>query len=194
MLTGRRWHGPRAGAIRSHRDGPGVTLGAVDVRIDPLDERGLGDLLEAAVAGADPAEVLPAAAGATWDDTLRARFLAFHRGRALAPDPVERTWVVRADGHAVGALRLEPGPDGDEVGIWLVRDARGRGLGSAAVRQLLGPAAAQRGAAGAAGTPLIARTTAANRAALGLLRALGAVTAPGTDGAVTARFPTDDHD
>ena len=172
----------------------------MDVRIDPLDERGLGDLLEAAVAGADPAEVLPATAGATWDDGLRARFLAFHRGRALAPDPVERTWVVRADGHAVGALRLEPGPGGDEVGIWLVRDARGRGLGSAAVRQLLGPAAAQQGAAGAvgavgaAGAPLVARTTAANRAALGLLRALGAVTAPGTDGAVTARFPSDDHD
>ncbi|SFO01053.1 Protein N-acetyltransferase, RimJ/RimL family [Pseudonocardia ammonioxydans] len=164
----------------------------MDVRIDPLDERGLADLLDAAVAGADPAEVLPAAAGATWDDGLRARFLAFHRGRALAPDPVERTWVVRADGDAVGALRLEPGPDGDEVGIWLVRDARGRGLGAAAVRQLLGPGQLA-GPVGAAGTPLVARTTTANRAALGLLRALGAVTAPGTDGAVTARFPSDDH-
>lgn len=165
----------------------------MDVRIDPLDERGLADLLAAAVAGADPAEVLPAAADATWDDRMRDRFRAFHRGRALAADPVERTWVIRADGHAVGALRLEPGPDGDEVGIWLVRDARGRGLGAAAVRRLLGPGTLA-GPVGAARTPLVARTTAADRAALGLLRALGAVTAPGTDGAVTARFPSDDHD
>ncbi|WP_222131172.1 GNAT family N-acetyltransferase [Pseudonocardia sp. C8] len=160
----------------------------MEVHLTPLDVAGLGELLEAAVAGADPAEVMPAPPGATWDGDRRAGFLAFHRERGLAPDPVERTWVIRVDGRAAGALRLEPGPAGAELGIWLGRTHRGRGVAVRAVRALL----ADRSVV-APGAPLVARTTAANTGALALLRALGAVTAPGTDGAVTARLRTDDH-
>jgi hypothetical protein len=42
---------------------------------------------------------------------------------------VERTWVVDVDGVAVGAARLERHGDAVEAGIWLSRDARGRGTG-----------------------------------------------------------------
>ncbi|MBP2371110.1 GNAT family N-acetyltransferase [Pseudonocardia parietis] len=160
----------------------------MDVRIRPLDERGLADLLEAAVAGTAPAEVMPCPPGATWDDELRTGFLAFHRARALAADPVERTWVIRVDGCAAGALRLEPVGGASEIGIWLARGARGRGAGTAAVRLVLDDESVI-----APGTPLVARTTAANTAALGLLGALGAAITPGTEGAVTAQVRTDDH-
>ena len=159
----------------------------VDVRIDPLDERGLAELLDAAVAGADPGEVMPAWPGAVWDDRLRSGFLAFHRRRSLGPDPVERTWVVRVDGRAAGAVRLEPGPDGTEFGIWLARGARGRGAGTAAVRLLTATAGP------GSGGPLVARTTASNVAAPGLLRALGARWAPGGEGAVALPTGTVDH-
>jgi RimJ/RimL family protein N-acetyltransferase len=160
-----------------------------DVVLVALDEAGLADLLEAAVAGAAPAEVMPAPEGADWDDRLRAGFLAFHRGRALAAEPVERTWVVRVGGRAAGAVRVEPGAGGHEVGIWLARDDRGRGTGTAALRLLRAEQSAV-----ASGAPLVARTTASNHGARGLLRTLGAATAPGTEGTVTARLCTVDHD
>ncbi|BBF99570.1 MULTISPECIES: GNAT family N-acetyltransferase [Pseudonocardia] len=160
----------------------------MDVRIDPLDERGLAELLDAAVRGADPGEVMPAGPGAVWDAALRSGFLAFHRSRSLGPAPVERTWVIRVDGRAAGAVRLQPGPDDTELGIWLARGARGRGAGTAAVRQLLATAAGP-----GSGVPLVARTTASNVAALGLLRALGADPEPGGEGAVTLPTATVDH-
>ncbi|ALL74475.1 MULTISPECIES: GNAT family N-acetyltransferase [unclassified Pseudonocardia] len=169
---------------------PGTDSGTdPDVALVPLDEAGLAELLEAAVAGAAPAEVMPAPDGAGWDERLRTGFLAFHRGRALAADPVERTWVVRSGGRAAGAVRVEPGADGDEVGIWLARGDRGRGTGTAALRLLRSEQSVA-----ASGAPLVARTTASNHGARGLLRTLGAATAPGTEGTVTARLPTVDHD
>lgn len=181
----------------------------MDVTLHRLNEPGLAELLAAAVAGAEPAEVMAAPHGATWDDALRAGFVAFHRARSLGPDPVESTWVVRVDGVAAGAVRLEParpGPaagargaavtgDGPEVGLWLGRGHRGHGVGRSAVLA----AAAEAATAGWSG-PLVARTTAGNAGALGLLRALGApATGPGDaagpdggtgpEGAVTARIP-----
>lgn len=177
----------------------------MDVTLHPLDEPGLAALLAAAVEGAEPAEVMPAEPGASWDDARRTAFLAFHRARSLAADPVERTWVVRVAGVAAGAVRVEPppgrvahhvGPDapagqgtchstgGSEIGLWLGRGFRGRGLGRAAVSAVRDVVAG----------PLVARTTAGNAAALGLLRTLGAVPegdgprGDSPEGAVTARI------
>jgi RimJ/RimL family protein N-acetyltransferase len=82
---------------------------------------------------------------------------------------VERTWVIDADGAAVGAARLEPHGDAVEAGIWLARDARGRGIGKRVTALLLEEARAS----GAA--RFIASTTAANHSARALLAGTGAV-------------------
>ncbi|MBW0102220.1 GNAT family N-acetyltransferase [Pseudonocardia sp. KRD-291] len=101
-----------------------------------------------------------------WTAAQRAEFRAFHRRRSLATaTPVERTFVVLADGRAAGAARLEPVADGVEIGIWLARPWRGRGVGGRVVHLL---------AARAGGRELVAETTSGNAAALRLLRTLGA--------------------
>ncbi|MFJ7218169.1 GNAT family N-acetyltransferase [Amycolatopsis sp. NPDC098790] len=140
------------------------------ITLTPLDEPALARLLEAAVAGADPLDVMPPVDGPPgWIAARRAAFLDFHRGRSLNPaTAVERTWVVDADGIAVGAARLERHGDAVEAGIWLSRDARGRGIGRE-VTQLLLAEARSSGA-----TRFIASTTPENRGARSLLAGLGA--------------------
>jgi len=135
------------------------------IALTPLDEAALARLLEAAVAGADPLEVMPPVDGPPgWTPARRDAFLAFHRARTA----VERTWVIDADGAAVGAARLEPHGDAVEAGIWLARDARGRGIGKRVTALLLEEARAS----GAA--RFIASTTAANHSARALLAGTGA--------------------
>ncbi|MGW3967283.1 GNAT family N-acetyltransferase [Amycolatopsis sp. NPDC005003] len=138
--------------------------------LTPLDEAALARLLEAAVAGADPLEVMPPVDGPPgWTPARRAAFLAFHRVRCLDPaTAVERTWVVDADGEAAGAARLEPRGDAVEAGIWLARAARGRGIGREVTALLLAEAR-KTGAAG-----FVASTTAGNHGARALLSGLGA--------------------
>lgn len=153
----------------------------MSVTLRPLDEPLLVALLDAAVAGAEPAEVMPPVAGAAgWSDAARAAFLTFHRSRSVgAVAPVERTWVILEGETVVGAGRLEPVADGLEVGLWLARGARGRGIGHAAVRELV---------ARAGGRPVVAATTADNTAAVAVLRDLGAVLVE-SDDAVHAVLP-----
>ena len=141
------------------------------IALTPLDEAALARLLEAAVAGADPLEVMPPVDGPPgWTSARRDAFLAFHRARSLDPaTAVERTWVIDAGGTAVGAARLEPHDDAVEAGIWLARDARGRGIGKQVTALLL----AEARASGAA--RFIASTTAANHSARALLSGTGAV-------------------
>ncbi|MFC8047730.1 GNAT family N-acetyltransferase [Nocardia sp. NPDC057353] len=136
-----------------------------DIALQPLTEGNLPALLAAAVAGADPLEVMaPVPGPAGWTAERRAAFLAFHRGRGLAAEPVELTYVVLLRGAVVGAARLQPAGAGElETGIWLARDARGRGVGRALVT-LLRAAAEQAGAA-----RMIATTTPENAAARGLM-------------------------
>ncbi|WP_324198591.1 GNAT family N-acetyltransferase [Nocardia brasiliensis] len=114
------------------------------VGLEPLTEGNLPLLLAAAVADADPLEVMPPVAGATgWDAVSEQAFLDFHRGRALRPDaPVEYTYVITVDGRAVGAARLEPGEHGVEAGVWIGRSQRGRGVGKTVAEQLRAAAAA----------------------------------------------------
>ncbi|MDT0345233.1 GNAT family N-acetyltransferase [Streptomyces litchfieldiae] len=156
------------------------------VVLRPLDEELLEALLSAAVAGADPAEVMPPVPGPEgWTAERRAAFRQFHRTRSLSAAPVERTWavVVAAPERVVGAARLAPLPDGAvEAGLWLARAHRGAGVGGAVLRRLVELARA----AGAAA--LVAETTADNAAMRRILAGLGA-TATVRGGAVTARLP-----
>ncbi|MBE1463301.1 GNAT family N-acetyltransferase [Kibdelosporangium phytohabitans] len=141
-----------------------------DVTLTPLDEESLVRLLVAAVADADPLEVMPPVDGPDgWTDRRRDAFLAFHRHRTLDPaTAVERTWVIDVDGAAAGAARLERHGDDVEAGIWLGRTRRGQGVGKR-VMQLLLDAAKQGGAA-----RFVASTTADNHSARSLLDGLGA--------------------
>ncbi|WP_233223507.1 GNAT family N-acetyltransferase [Amycolatopsis sp. CA-128772] len=151
----------------------------------PLDEAALARLLEAAVAGADPLEVMPPVEGPPgWTRVRREAFLAFHRARSLNPaTAVERTWVIDTDGTAVGAARLEPHGDAVEAGIWLSRQARGRGIG----RQVTALLLAEARATGAA--RFVASTTADNHGARALLSGTGAaLTAEGDEVAANLRL------
>lgn len=155
-----------------------------DVELVPIDGPVLAALLAAAVAGAEPGEVLPPVDGPPgWTDARREAFRAYHRSRRSGLDGPHRelTLAVRADGRAVGAGRLvawrEPG--WLEVGLWLVRAVRGRGVGTRALELLV----EQSVAAGALG--VVAETTVDNSAAVGALRRAGAdldPVAPGSAG------------
>lgn len=170
---------------RSRGPSPGHhTLYVIEVALSPLDEPALARLLDAAVAGADPLEVMPPVDGAPgWTPERRAAFLEFHRARSLNPaTAVERTWVVDVDGEAVGAARLQPHGDAVEAGIWLSRASRGRGIGTRVTALLL----AEARTTGAA--RFLASTTAGNRGARALLVSAGAALI--TDGdEVTAELP-----
>ncbi|GII80631.1 hypothetical protein Sru01_56130 [Sphaerisporangium rufum] len=143
-----------------------------DVTLRRLDEDVLADLLAAAVAGADPLEVMPPVAGPPgWTPERREAFLDFHRARSLSATPVETTYAIVAGGTVAGAARLRPVdgvPGAVETGVWIDRPRRGTGVG----RAVLGLLVAEARAAGA--TRLHADTTAGNQAARSLLARLGA--------------------
>ncbi|WP_245664037.1 GNAT family N-acetyltransferase [Nocardia arthritidis] len=143
----------------------------IHVTLEPLDERCLTDLLHAAVADADPGEVMPVEEpGGGWDADRTAGFLAFHRGRALASPPIESTYGIRVDGEVVGAARLCPLPDvpgAAEAGVWIGRSRRGTGIGTAVLGGLIERARAEGYA------KLLVSTTADNTAVLRMLAARG---------------------
>jgi RimJ/RimL family protein N-acetyltransferase len=166
------------------RPTPRVPVAPVSLR--PLDESTLPALLAAAVAGADPLEVMPPVPGpGGWTAERRAAFLRFHRSRALAPEPVEATYLVLAGDEVAGAARLEPlAADGVvEAGMWLARRHRGRGVGTAVLGLLL--ECARAGGA----TRVVASTTAGNTAMRRVLAAHGARLTEGPSGEVTGRLP-----
>ncbi|WP_329255614.1 GNAT family N-acetyltransferase [Actinoallomurus sp. NBC_01490] len=135
------------------------------VTLRPIDEELLPRVLEAAVGGADPAEAMPPVPGPPgWTPERRAAFGDFHRTVAGT------TYAVMTGGEVIGATRLTPAeaPGAAEIGIWLTREARGKGHGVEALHLLIEEARA-RGT-----TALIAETDAANAPAVGLLRTLGA--------------------
>lgn len=135
------------------------------VTLQPIDDDLLPRLLDVAATDADPAEVMPPVAGPPgWNDARRNAFAEHHRPAA------GRAYAVLVDGDIAGAARLTPteAPGGAEAGIWLVRSIRGKGLGTEAMRLLIDEARAQGASA------LVAETNAANAAAVGVLRTLGA--------------------
>ncbi|KZB85975.1 GNAT family N-acetyltransferase [Amycolatopsis regifaucium] len=158
------------------------------VELVAVDEFVLEALVRAAVEDASADDVTPPlTAGGAWNDERIAWLRDYHRDRraGLAGPCGECTWAVRAEGMIVGAVRLALGPSGDaaaELGIWLTRSTRGRGIGAAAVRLLIDEAAA------AGVVTLSASTRASNHAALRILRSAGFTTdQPSPDGAVEAR-------
>ncbi len=111
------------------------------VELRPLDEDLLDELLTRAVADAAPEEVMPEVPGPPgWTLPRREAFLAFHRARmaGLAGPVREQGFAVMAEGRPVGVGRVaaldEPGTY--EIGVWIGRSARGRGIAAAAVRAL----------------------------------------------------------
>ncbi|HEV7975558.1 GNAT family N-acetyltransferase [Amycolatopsis sp.] len=150
----------------------------ISVRLIELDEAQLARLLEAAVADADPLEVMPPVDGPDgWNDRRRQAFLEFHRGRSIGTDhPVETTYVIEVDDQVIGAARLESTGDDVEAGVWIGRSWRGRGAGRLVAAELLAMAR-KTGAA-----RFIASTTAGNSAARKPLGGIGAgLTTDGDD-------------
>ncbi|CAM3949692.1 GNAT family N-acetyltransferase [Nocardia ninae] len=154
------------------------------VRLEPLTEGNLTLLLDAAVADADPLEVMPPVDGAPgWNAARRDAFLDFHRGRALrAEHPVEYTYLIAVGDRIVGAARLQPGEDGLEAGVWIGRSDRGRGVGRAVAEQLRA-VAVEIGA-----HQVVATTTVDNSAARKLL---WSATSTVDGGTVTAKLALD---
>ena len=145
-----------------------------DVELVLLTEANLTDLLDSAVADADPDEVMPTVDGPPgWNEGRRDAFRRFHRARSIAAaQPVETTYVITVEGGVVGAARLEPVSDsrgsGVELGMWIGRSQRGRGVGRAVVAQLVALAE------GTGAQRIVASTTTGNVAAQQLLRGIGA--------------------
>ena len=106
-----------------------------------MDEGLLDELLTRAVADAAPEEVMPEVSGAPgWTLARREAFLAFHRARrdGLTGPEREQGFAVIAEGRPVGVGRIRAldAPGTYEIGIWIGRSARGRGIAGAAVRAL----------------------------------------------------------
>ncbi|MET7832936.1 Protein N-acetyltransferase, RimJ/RimL family [Micromonospora sediminicola] len=143
------------------------------VRLEPVDERNLEPLLSVAAAEAEPEDVMPPVdAPAGWSLARRDAFREFHRASfgGLAGPTRTAMYAVVSGGEVVGMVRMarrdEPGVV--ETGMWLGRSARGRGLGAAALRELLHAAAA------AGMHTVVADTTPDNAGALSVLRRCGA--------------------
>lgn len=163
-----------------------------DVRLTPMRDELLEPLLSAAVAEAEPGEVMPPVPGpAGWTAARRDAFREFHRshfGGGQVGPAGSIMYAVTVGGDVVGGVRLTrlDTPVGVvETGIWLGRSARGRGIASAALRAVLDEAV-RLGA-----HLVVARTTPANRAAINLLRRSGAVIGV-EQGQVQARFWLDE--
>ncbi|MEV6816503.1 GNAT family N-acetyltransferase [Micromonospora sp. NPDC051296] len=143
------------------------------IRLEPVDEKNLEPLLSVAVAEAEPADVMPpVAAPAGWSHARREAFREFHRASFGGLEAPNRTamYAIQAGGEVVGMIRMSrrDEPDAVEVGMWLGRSARGQGIGSAALRELLNLAAA------AGMRSVVADTDPENRGALSALAKCGA--------------------
>ena len=155
--------------------------------IEPIDETMLDSLLHVAVTDADPDDVMPPIDGPPgWTVARQEAFRRYHCDRASGLQGANRElgYAVVADGAVVGAARLARQDDGRfEVGVWLGRSARGRGVGTALIGLLLERARDL-------GGTVVAETTASNAGALAILRRHGArLSPPDGDGSVHAELP-----
>jgi RimJ/RimL family protein N-acetyltransferase len=156
------------------------------VRLTAIDNEEIVDaLLTVAVAEAEPTDVMPPVAGPPgWTAERREAFRAFHRTfyeGLVGPNRTIMFGVVVAD-QLVGMIRLRRRDvESVETGMWLGRSARGRGIGTAALRAVVAEATA------VGARTMVAETTSANHAALAALRRCGAMlTADATSDKVTA--------
>jgi RimJ/RimL family protein N-acetyltransferase len=156
-----------------------------DVQLGGLDDDALAQLVLNAVPDTAIREVMPLTPGpATWTPQRLREFISFHEGRrgGLHGPIGEISFVVLVDGVASGIVRLQRvAPESLEVGMWLARSVRGRGIGG----QVLADVALKAAEFGA--RTLVANTTTPNRAALAALTRIGAdIHAPTPDGRVGA--------
>jgi RimJ/RimL family protein N-acetyltransferase len=156
------------------------------VRLRAVDESTLSDLVRVALADAAPDEVTPPLTpGEDWTPERISWLTAFHTDRrsGLEGPAREATWAVEVDGGVAGAVRLKRTGEAGvlEVGIWLTRGVRGRGVGPLALAAALGEAAAW----GAGEVRAVTRS--GNAAALAVLGALGFECTETGDGEVRAR-------
>lgn len=144
---------------------------ATEITMRPLDEWLLLVLADIAANDADPGDVMPPVTGEVgWTAGNRAAFVAHHRARfdGLAGVHRELCYAVLRGTTPVGIARLQQiGADRLEAGVWLVRSARGRGIGTAIADLLRVEAARLKG-------DLCATTTTGNTAALRILQRVGA--------------------
>ncbi|GHJ53052.1 hypothetical protein Nm8I071_23590 [Nonomuraea sp. TT08I-71] len=143
------------------------------VRLLPINDEMLELLLAVAVAEAKPEEVMPPVeAPPGWSPARREAFREFHRASYGGLDGPTRNqmYVVVVGDEVVGMAALgglhEPGAA--ETGMWLGRPMRGRGVGAAALTEVM-QEAARLGL-----RSVVARTTRTNVAALTVLAKFGA--------------------
>jgi RimJ/RimL family protein N-acetyltransferase len=142
-----------------------VVLAAVDRAL-------LDDLVEVAITRASADEVTPPLTpGPEWSPVRVTWLRSFHRDRwqGLDGPAGEATWAVVVARHVAGSVRLKRmDEDGVlESGMWLARDTRGRGIGTAALAAVL------QQASGLGASAVRADTTAGNTGAVGALQRLG---------------------
>jgi RimJ/RimL family protein N-acetyltransferase len=114
------------------------------VELVDVDEGVLEHLVDVATTDAAADEVTPPVTdGPAWTAERIAWLKEFHRlhrdGRAG-----QSVWAVLVDGAVAGQVRLRHLPEdgAGEIGLWLRRSVRGRGVGSAVVRAVLDQAVA----------------------------------------------------
>lgn len=132
----------------------------------------LDEFVDVATTRACADEVTPALTpGPAWTPTRVQWLRSYHRDRRQGLDgpQEEATWAVLIDHRVAGSVRLKRTDQEGllETGLWLARDARGRGLGTACLNAVLHQAS-DLGA-----TAVCASTTASNTSAIGALRRLG---------------------
>jgi RimJ/RimL family protein N-acetyltransferase len=154
-----------------------------DVQLNELSDEMLSRLVRHALLDSDIHEVMPAGPGpAAWTPERLDEFVSFHKGRrgGLDGPASEVSWAILVDGTAAGVVRLQRVALGSlEVGMWLTRSTRGRGIGG----QVLTSMMARATTLGA--NTLVAVTTSTNQAALSALARIGArIYAPTPDGRV----------
>lgn len=156
-----------------------------DVQLSELSDEMLTQLVRHALPDADIHEVMAAGPGpTTWTPERLQEFILFHRGRrgGLDGPTGEISFVILVDDTASGVVRLQRvAPESLEVGMWLARSARGRGIGGLVLESMVLRAAAL------GAKTLVAVTTATNQAALSALARIRAkIDIPTTDGRVRA--------
>jgi RimJ/RimL family protein N-acetyltransferase len=161
--------------------------GVPDVALQPIDDETLEAVLRVAVDDAEPDEVMPPSPGMPgWTEQRKHAFRAYHNGRRRGLDGPEHELglAIVAAGEVAGVARLRR-RDGDrfEIGLWIGRSRRGRGVGTATLGALRALAETL------GGIELVADTTADNLGMLAVLRRHEADMAPPDEqGHVEARL------
>lgn len=126
------------------------------IELESLNNTLLDTLVRVAMLDAEPEDVMPGGPG-PWTQERQDQFRAYYRER-FAGDEI--CLAIRCNGVVVGMVRVKKLAVGYEVGGWVGRTHRGRGIATAALGHLRNMGYEH----------LVAATTPQNAAALGVLR------------------------